>query len=250
MLNLMKMDFKKIRKDKMPIITLVLFGIFLLLNLLSIILNESSRPSINQYLSQSLPITNNYLLLLPLLTIPIISKDFQYGVIRNKIVAGHSKFKVLMSSVITMTIYMMSIMAVCFLVLGLTASIYKGWDLVIDENTGKNIIMMIILLSSIYFMHSVITVLICYLLKNAALSIIIALFINLGTYIATALANGYIKDGWLYNLLYISPHMQIMDVLYSGFTTKMFVIGLISNIVICTGLTTATAIIFKKSDLK
>ncbi|MGM9970308.1 MAG: hypothetical protein ACI35S_07940 [Anaeroplasma sp.] len=120
MLNLLKSDLKKIIKDKL-FIAAIIVGICLAIfvpisNIFTeIVYNEigiEMEVNARDILFASMNPCNNFGFLIAIFMAVLLSKDFSYGTIRNKIISGNSRTKIFLSLFLSTTIVM------CGLVLG------------------------------------------------------------------------------------------------------------------------------------
>lgn len=134
MTGLLKADFKRVFKDKLLIVMGILAVVFALITpLLYLALfsgmgaTEAEMEMISGALSlygrdlffSSFSIGNNLGLIAPVLLAIILRKDFSYGTIRNKIIAGKSRSAIFMSLFITCSVVLISVILLhAFITLG------------------------------------------------------------------------------------------------------------------------------------
>lgn len=117
--SLLKTDIKRILKDKLFLIVLIIGAAFALFNPLLYKLIFSALDSEEMlgmvvsakslFFESFLP-GSNFGLIVPILISIIVCKDFSYGTIRNKIIMGKSRFSIFLSMFISSAITMCAVM--------------------------------------------------------------------------------------------------------------------------------------------
>ena len=108
MTRLLKADFKRFFKDKLFLVSCIIALVFSIINpllyklifsnLLDFEMEELGMIfDLNTLYFQSFSLSNNLGLIVPILIIIIIFKDFSFGTIRNKIIAGHNRTNIFLS---------------------------------------------------------------------------------------------------------------------------------------------------------
>ena len=132
MKNLLKTDFKRILKDKLLIVMGILAVVFavitpLLYAVLFSNIGIEDDPMISAYISGkaqffgTFSLGNNLGLIAPVLLAIALCKDFSFGTIRNKIIAGKSRSAIFMSLFATCATVFVSIMLLqAFVTLGIS----------------------------------------------------------------------------------------------------------------------------------
>lgn len=121
MKGLLKADFKRVLKDKLLIVMGILAVVFALFTpLLYALLFSGENVSVTGLLSgfvsakstffSSFSIGNNIGLIAPVLLSIALWKDFSYGTVRNKIIAGKSRTAIFMSLFITCSVIFVAVM--------------------------------------------------------------------------------------------------------------------------------------------
>lgn len=106
--RLLKADFKRFFKDKLFLVSCIIALVFSIINPLLYKLIFSSLLEfemeelgivldLNSLYFQSFSLSNNLGLIVPILIVIIIFKDFSFGTIRNKIIAGHNRTNIFIS---------------------------------------------------------------------------------------------------------------------------------------------------------
>lgn len=132
MANLVKSDLKRVLKDRMMIIILIIAAVFALITpllyaalFLGTDMNGMEMMPINISAKScffgSFSFGNNIGLIAPVLLAIILRKDFSHGTIRNKIIAGKSRTSIFASMFIVCTIVLVGIILFhAFLTLGIS----------------------------------------------------------------------------------------------------------------------------------
>ncbi len=112
MINLLVTDFRRVCKDKLFWITVIIGGVFALITPL---LYAALFRGLDQDLIEMMGVTvnaksqfftafhfgDNFGLVAPVLLAIVLCKDFSYGTVRNKIIGGHSRTNIFLSMFIT-----------------------------------------------------------------------------------------------------------------------------------------------------
>lgn len=138
MLNLIRTDMKRLVKDKLLLIAAIIGAVFavttpLLYKLLFDLLDMGELLGMmisakSMYFDSFNP-ANNFGMIAPIFITVIICKDFSYGTIRNKIVAGHSRRSIYLSIFISSSVVfavMMLAQALITLLVSLTMFEYQA----------------------------------------------------------------------------------------------------------------------------
>lgn len=127
MLNLLKADLKRAWKDKLFLVLCILAGVFavttpLLYKGIFVLMDMEELLEMgdllgNQFTAKGMFFTsfspsNNFGLILPILTAIILCKDFSHGTVRNKIICGKSRTKVYFSLFLACSILMIGFILV------------------------------------------------------------------------------------------------------------------------------------------
>ena len=205
MLRLIKTDLKRIIKDKLFLITLIIAVVFALMNpliykLLTVALGFEGEDmgmlgiliSSKQLLFSSFSLSNNFGLMIPVFISIIICKDFSYGTIRNKIICGHSRVKVFFSIFISTCIILIGVILFHALLTFGISSIFFQYQA--EPFTSKDFVYLIesILFQLLNYMFiSALITLLCMIGKNIGLSIVGYVAIMLiSTIVGTILSAG------------------------------------------------------------
>lgn len=123
MRNLLKADFRRIRKDKMLMIMLIIAGAFAVFtpgmyaliqhftgDLFEVLFPNNAYSKAHFF--AAFTIGNDVGLVVPILLAIVLCKDFSYGTIRNKIISGKSRAQIFLSLFITCTAVMVAVMTI------------------------------------------------------------------------------------------------------------------------------------------
>lgn len=139
MMNLLKADFRRVFKDKLMIVLIILTVIFALINpliyaliftgmddiemeLISLFLDVSGKAQF----FESFSLDSNLGLVAPVLLAIVLCKDFSYGTVRNKIIAGKSRVAIYLSTFVTCSSVLIGIMLLQgFLTLGISLLFFE-----------------------------------------------------------------------------------------------------------------------------
>lgn len=121
MRDLLKIDLKRVCKDTLFLVLLILAGVFAFVGP---ILMKAAFSFINieeiagnfvfakSMFFDSFSVSSNMGIITPILLTVVICKDVSHGTIRNKIISGHSRTSIYLSRFITLCVYMVGIMLV------------------------------------------------------------------------------------------------------------------------------------------
>lgn len=122
-MSLLKADFRRVFKDKLMIVMVILAVIFALTTPLIYALvfsgmDETEMELISLFLDvsgkaqffDSFSLTNNLGLIAPVLLAIVLCKDFSHGTVRNKIIAGRSRVAIYFSTFVTCSTVLIGIM--------------------------------------------------------------------------------------------------------------------------------------------
>lgn len=220
MLKLLASDLKRIFKDKVFIVSTILGAFFAISTplIFFVIFKIIDRFAAGGFNYESLGFGfsgkemffnffapgNNFGIILPILVIIIILKDFSYGTIRNKIICGYSRTQIYFSYLISAFIMIFGIMFVFgLLTLGFTTllSSYQTDPLTLND-VGYFFASLAFLILGYMFISALITF-IGTLIKNIPLTIILYVALTMGlTMVSTFLQLG--------GYLLMSSHNEIL----------------------------------------
>lgn len=202
MLKLLASDLKRIFKDKVFIVSTILGAFFAIITplIFFVIFKVIDRFAAGGFDYASLGFGfsgkemffnffapgNNFGIILPVLIIVIILKDFSYGTIRNKIICGYSRTQIYFSYLISTFIMIFGIMLVFGLItLGLSTilSSYQTDPLTLND-VGYFFVSFAFLMLGYMFISAFITF-IGTLIKNIPLTIILYVALTMGLTMAS-----------------------------------------------------------------
>ena len=140
--ELLKIDFKRVLKDKLLIVVGILAVVFALITpvLYAILFSDPellNDPLISGMVSgkamffQSFSMGNNLGLIAPILLAIVLCKDFSFGTIRNKIIAGKSRSSIYLSLFTVCSVMLIAVILIsAFITLGVSLMFfdYQGTD--------------------------------------------------------------------------------------------------------------------------
>ncbi len=147
MTRLLKAFFYKISKDITFRITLIVGGgLAILMTLLYFLLDRFAGEGVKMLCGQSMLISGfspmqNFGISIPINIISFVILEFNQGTVRNKIIAGHSKFKIYASLFISGLVLGLSLLLVYVLACTALGSIFGGFnvnEIVLLGNTGAS----------------------------------------------------------------------------------------------------------------
>lgn len=120
MIELLKMDIKRVLKDKLVIVMGILAIVFALLTpvlyaIISSVVDVSSDPVLQSIIYSktiffsNFSMTNNMGLIVPVLLAIVLCKDFSHGTVRNKIISGKSRSSIFFSMFIVCAVVLISV---------------------------------------------------------------------------------------------------------------------------------------------
>ena len=217
MFNIIKAEYKKFFKSKVFLIIVVLtiaFPIFMssLYKILEEIMIGEEMPifsglfsSFGSFLTGFNPVDNFGIIVLIILIL-WLSNDFTQNTIKNKIIAGYSKTKIYLSSVIfTLSIVVTVVTAYAFLIYG-----FVGMSIGFDNNTfGDLLLNWLTSITGVMVVYTlVVTIIYTFKSFGASLGVVVgALFVLMLAY--TVLSMG-INEKTHQILLYIIPFLQVL----------------------------------------
>ena len=133
MRGLLKADFRRVMKDKLLIVMGILAVVFALITplLYALIISGMGADedlevfgvafTAKSMFFNSFSLGNNFGLILPVLLAIVLCKDFSFGTVRNKIIAGKSRSEIFMSLFITCSVVIVAVMVMhAFITLGIS----------------------------------------------------------------------------------------------------------------------------------
>lgn len=262
MLNLLKVDAKRFKKDlifKILLIVIVGFAVatVVLYKLISV---SSTDHDTAEFIANSLCGKELFInalspsqtmgLLMPVLLGSILAKDYVNGTIRNKIISGYSKRQIYISSLLVVLGFgLFAFLLNGFLNLAL-GSIFFGFGTInateighLFINLGISTIVFIVFLS--------LTTMVCHLTKSVAGTIMIVLGFTIAiSIIGSILANVPNLNSFAHFILMINPIIQVSNLDCSALTTEAILYPVICSIIYIMGSASIGVLISQKTDNK
>ena len=189
MRDLLKTDLKRILKDKLFLVVLILGGVFALITPLLyealVLAFDFSADEAGMLIDaktlffSSFSLGNNFGLILPILLSVVLCKDFIYGTVRNKIISGKRRSEIFLSMFISGTVVIVGVMlahALLTLIVSLLFFPYQE-----AEFTGRSLSYFLISLLLSLLIYVFVSALICFLsafMKNVGLVIVLYVAVN------------------------------------------------------------------------
>ena len=192
---LIKSDFRKFFKDKLFLVVCILAVVFSLITpiLYIVLVNGMGAldPATEEMLSGVLSAKsqffgafsfgNNLGLIAPLLIGIILSKDVTFGTVRNKIISGHSRTSIFLSTFVVCTTALVGIMLVhAFLTLGVSLPFFDYQEEPFTKTDLWYFIESLLFEILIYIFASALVSWLCATRKNVGMIIVMYIAIVLG----------------------------------------------------------------------
>ncbi|MBQ3116510.1 MAG: ABC transporter permease subunit [Clostridia bacterium] len=280
MRNLLKVDFTRVLKDKLFMITCIIAGAFALfvplLNLAIFYgLSGGDMGEVNEMLDlmgmainaksfffSSLSLANNLGLFLPILVGIMIFKDHSRGTVRNKIVGGYKRSSIFISNLIVCFVVMFGIILAHALVTLFFSLIFFPFQS--TPFTGAdfgNFMLGILFEVLIYAFVAVFVVYLCATKKSMGGVIVLYLAISMGlSLVGSIMSVGeaflqiYEGTETAVKLLHVFQRINIFGyssmIVGEGYTVTEILCYTLSPILLGTGLCLLGILRFKRKDLK
>lgn len=268
--RLFRAFFFKIRKEPSFRVTLIVgASVAVVMSLLYLLVDNTTGSSLlsgpNMLLNSMSPV-QNFGIAIPINLISFTCLEFTQGTIRNKIIAGNSKFKIYVSLFLTGLIYAFALLLVYTGICTLLGTIFGGFDLEKGVMVGLYgggfpsglfILQMIIVSLVIYVFLTSMAVFFGTTFRTIGPTISVVVITLLFSYFGSAIARAafYDDEGMLIFFKIIDPMFALIDVsldtngnLYYENTT--FILALISNFMYASIFFIAGSLIFKHRDVK
>ncbi len=273
MYKLLKADLKRVVHDKLFLISCIIGGVFALIGPLmykaifafmgaddQMLEMMGAMPTAKSMLFQAFLPGGDLGLILPILITIVLCKDFSYGTIRNKIIAGHSRVKIFLSMLITSCIIVCGLMlAQALLSFGVSLIFFEYSSVAFSIGELGYLLASILLEMLVYITICSVVCFLCVFMKNAGASVVMYVGVNflltiIGSIFMVSFAFADPEKKLTYNALKILNNTNIFTSTIIGSGTK-YTLEQISYIVIpCVLFTTLFvllgALVFKKKDLK
>lgn len=270
MRELLKTDLRRIIKDKLFLVTCILGAFFavstpLLYKGLSMALEMEDElislfASAKSIFFTSFSPSGNFGLIMPILLIIVLCKDFSYGTIRNKIICGKSRTKIFLSTFLSGTIVICGTMlAHALLTLGISLCFFPYQAEAFTGKTFLYILLSILLSVLIYVFISAIVCFLSFSMKNTGLAVVFYFAVNfffsiVGTIVAVASAFVETSNEFLVKTFEILQKANIFMTTHIGTGTTYSATDILCLLIpVCVGTVVCILsgiAIFRKKDLK
>ncbi len=275
--KLIKLDFKRVFRDKLFLVVCVLGAVFAVLSpLLYVVifgsmgeLDEITRQMLAGYVSAkgqffgAFSFGNNFGLIAPLLIGIILFKDFSFGTIRNKVISGHSRGSIFFSTLIVCFVTLFGVVLLhALLTLGICLLFFEYQSTPFTMADFWYLLESLAFQMLVYLFVSVFVSYLCVTKKNMGLVIVLYIAVVLGcSMIAGILQMVLLAIGTLpdtKNTVEILEFVQRINVFNSSatiglgdcYTSQDVWYYTIAPIAFSLGLTGLGMCKFKKKDLK
>ena len=222
MARLLKAFFYKISKDiTFRIVLIIGFGFAIFTSLMYFLLGGDYLTGQSMLLG-SFSVTQNFGISIPICLISFIYLEFTQGIIRNKIIAGHSKAKVYASLYLSGLVFTLSILGVYVLTCFGIGCIFGGFD----PNGFAFLNVAMAKISPLYILKFLIMALITYSAIVSFTVFVVTLFRNMGPSIPVVL----IVVMGLALVAYLVSIIATLDFSSADITSDVFNIGSSSSI--------------------
>jgi len=256
-------------------------GLFFLMDLAMGSLSEETGVAIkllsgpNMLLSSFNP-TDNFGLAIPIALITFVCLEFSQGAIRNKIIAGHSKFRIYGSLYLSGLIMTFTLMITYVSTLTILGTIFGGFNL--DEPVtsmtsisnllgggkvdGYYILQYLLVATAVYASITAFTIFFAALFRSVGpcipIVIIVLMVLSLGGTLVSSFGELFENDFLLHAVKIVDPLFAITgggveynpDTLVMHIELETFVASLTNNAVYAAGFFLGGAFLFANSDVK
>lgn len=260
--SLIKADFRRMIRHKAVRIGLILVGIFVLISFFSMVLlnglmGEEDAELLGGLLSgkasfaSSFSISNNAGIMIPIIIAVLISEDFSYGTIRNKIICGHKRSSVYLSQMISSWIIGVGMLIIyALLMLGVT-SLYIGYGKTGSVGSEIWFLLKTAVIGILHFSFiCVITNLVVAISKNMAIAIIVIVALPMGMSIALSIIQLVELPKYAEFCLQLIPNYQNMNLISGSMSGTQEIIAIITNLIYLVAIPLLSIEVFKRKELK
>ncbi|MBO5789476.1 MAG: hypothetical protein J6R42_05985 [Clostridia bacterium] len=272
--KLLKVDMKRICKDKLLLVVSIIglgFGILMpiIFKLLFTGLGVEDIMDIGMdakfFLFNSFSPSNNFGIILPVFLCIIVCKDFSHGTIRNKIICGHKRSHIFLSMFISVSTYLTAIIMLYGL-LNFAMSFAVGFkysaQISFAKDLGYLLLSLLFVVMAYVFLSAVISFLVVFtknvgaaIVLNFALTLCMTMIISV---LEVVVLFGTMSDGneTLLRIvdyaLKVNPFYMLTMVIGKGveYSTKEVLCFVFSTILYVTGLVLWGSKILTKKELK
>ena len=201
MFDLLKADLKRVFKDKLFMILCIIAGAFILFTPLlykalfsAIDMEDMMGMAINAktLLFAAFSPSSDLGLIMPILVMIVLCKDFSQGTVRNKIICGKSRSQIFLSMLITCIIVMCGVMlayGLLILLVSLTVFDYQAAPFTVSD-FGYLMISLGLEMLIYVFIASLVCFFIVFM-KNAGLAIVMYFAVNFLSIISSILSANF-----------------------------------------------------------
>ncbi len=270
MRNLIKIDLKRLLKDKL---FLVLAIIGLVLAIISPLLNKviftglGADEEIMGLLNisgkslffGSFSLGNNFGLIAPIFIAIVLFKDFSQGTVRNKVICGKTRVQIFLSAFISSTIVLFAVvLAHALISLALSCALFGYQATPFTIGDFGYLILSIFFELLVYISISAFITLICMTMKNMGLVIVV--------YVATAMvlslldgiftvALAFMENGTLYDVFTFLTKINVFGASYpvgasTAYTFPDLMYSIFTPIIAGSAWVALGLLAFKRKDLK
>lgn len=267
MISLLKVDLKRILKDRLFLITCIVCVALALLNPLiykglAFFIGEDGDDIIGMFTSskamffESFNPANNSGLIASILLGIIVFKDFTHGTIRNKIICGNSRTKIYFSMLISTLIVLWVVILVQALIsLGLSLVFFKYQETAFTVKDFGYFMLSVLFEFILYVFISAFISFLCVWVNNAGLYIVCFVGISMALNLFGSLITVYIglveyPNKFLIFLSKINMFMSTIIGKGNTYTLSDVLYSVLPPIIYTGILMVLSIIIFRKKDIK
>lgn len=273
MLKLLKTDLKRVVKDKLFLISCIIATVFAFFSPLlykamfallgvedDMLAMMGAAPTAKSMLFQAFLPGGDLGLILPILIIIALCKDFSFGTIRNKIIAGYNRATIYLSMLITSFVIMGGLMlAYALLSFGVSLVLFEYSTVAFSISELGYLLLSILFELIVYATLCSIMCFFCVFMKNAGISTVMYVATNflatiIGSIVMVAFPFANPEKKFTYGLLEFLAKTNIFTstLIGSGVTYSLSdVLYIVLPCVVIIALAIFLSItVFKKKDLK
>ncbi|MCL2521614.1 MAG: ABC transporter permease [Erysipelotrichales bacterium] len=253
MLNLLKSEFLKIRKDRVALVGLIVIVSFVVINLLITLAlrNTFEGMGLNIYgrgLFASTFSINDVGIIVPIFVALLISREFSNGTIRNKIICGHKRLHVYFSMFISSFLFGLLLMVLASLINLVLGSIFFGFsDVAFSASELGSLLGIFATGVTVYSVFITFAIFIAMIVKSSGLSVVFALVFPFVALMIGAIGN-VSTNQLVIDIFNIVPGQILQSLL--NLEAKVLLIGIFSTLGWVLLMLIFGNILFHKNDLK
>ena len=268
--RLFRAFFFKIRKEPSFKITLIIgASVALVMSLLYLLVDKTEGSHLlsgpNMLLNSTSPVSN-FGIAIPINLVSFTCLEFTQGTIRNKIIAGNSKFKIYVSLFLTGLIYTFALLIVYVGVCTLLGVIFGGFDFKQAVMVGiygagypnPTIIAQVLIVSlCIYVFLTSLAVFVGTTFRTVGPTISVVVVVILLAYFGSVIVMAAFRDNESVLTIFkvIDPMYALIDILPDAggnlcYESSTFILSIVSNLAYAAIFFVAGSLIFKHRDVK